>query len=52
MALEPVWTALLAATLLGERMTPVQLGGCGLIAAALVANRLGPGYPRFVSEEG
>jgi drug/metabolite transporter (DMT)-like permease len=52
MALEPVWTALVAAAVLGERMSRVQLAGCGLVVAALVANRLGPLYPSFLSEEG
>ncbi|HVO21201.1 MAG TPA: DMT family transporter [Anaeromyxobacter sp.] len=52
MALEPVWTALVAAAVLGERMTRVQLLGCGLVMASLVASRLGPLYPGFLSEEG
>jgi drug/metabolite transporter (DMT)-like permease len=52
MAVEPVWTALLGALLLAERMTPWQVLGGALVAAALVVNRLGPGYPSFVSEEG
>ena len=41
MVLEPVWVALFAAGWFGESMTPVQLGGCALIFAALVVNRWG-----------
>lgn len=40
MTLEPVWTALLAATLLGERMTAMQIFGCVLIMLALLVNRV------------
>lgn len=39
MNLEPVWTALLAALWLGERMSGLQLGGCGLIFLAMLVNR-------------
>lgn len=39
MTLEPVWTALLAMTWLGERMRPIQLLGCGLVLSALVISR-------------
>ncbi|QQD18619.1 DMT family transporter [Spongiibacter nanhainus] len=39
MNLEPVWTALLAALWFGERMTLLQLCGCGLIFSALLVNR-------------
>ena len=39
MNLEPVWTALLAAAWLGERMSGLQLGGCALIFAAMLVNR-------------
>jgi len=50
MALEPVFTALLAAAVLGERMAGTQQLGCGLVVVALVLNRLGPSFPGFVSE--
>ncbi len=39
MTLEPVWTALLAVVWLGERMSQLQLLGCGLIFAAMLVNR-------------
>lgn len=39
MTLEPVWTALFAMLLLGERMRPVQLLGSVLILCALVISR-------------
>ncbi len=39
MTLEPVWTALLASLWFAERMTPLQLSGCGLIFAAMLVNR-------------
>lgn len=39
MNLEPVWTALLAAAWFGERMSAMQLIGCGLIFSALLVNR-------------
>lgn len=42
LVLEPVWVALFAAVWLGETMSPTQLGGCGLIFAALLVNRWGP----------
>ncbi|AOY87485.1 permease [Marinobacter salinus] len=41
LVLEPVWVALFAAGWFGETMSPMQLGGCGLIFAALVVNRWG-----------
>lgn len=47
MTLEPVWTALLAALWLGERMSPLQLAGCGLIFAAMLVNRW-PAVRRWV----
>lgn len=37
--LEPMWTALVAAWWFGERMTALQLTGCGLIWLALVVSR-------------
>lgn len=37
--LEPMWTALVAAWWFGERMTALQLTGCGLISLALVVSR-------------
>lgn len=40
MTLEPIWTALLSALWLGERMTGLQLAGCLLILVALLVNRL------------
>ena len=39
MVLEPIWTALIAAAWFGERMTDIQVMGCGLIFASLLANR-------------
>jgi drug/metabolite transporter (DMT)-like permease len=39
MTLEPVWTALLASVWFAERMTTMQLAGCGLIFAAMLVNR-------------
>ena len=39
MTLEPVWTALIAAAWLGERMSGTQLAGCSLIFLALLINR-------------
>ena len=39
MIVEPVWTAIFAALWFGEQMALSQLAGCGLIFAALVANR-------------
>lgn len=39
MTLEPVWTALIAVTLLGERMRGRQLAGCSLIFLALLISR-------------
>lgn len=39
MNLEPVWTALLAALWLNERMSALQLGGCALIFLAMLVNR-------------
>lgn len=39
MTLEPVWTALLASVWFAERMTAMQLAGCGLIFAAMLVNR-------------
>lgn len=39
MTLEPVWTALLAALWLGERMSTLQITGCGLIFLAMLVNR-------------
>lgn len=39
--LEPVWVTLFAAGWFGEMMTPLQMGGCGLIFAALIVNRWG-----------
>lgn len=39
MVLEPIWTALIAAAWFGERMTEIQMMGCGLIFASLLANR-------------
>lgn len=39
MMLEPVFTALLAAWWFGERMSMLQLSGCGLIFIALVLSR-------------
>ncbi|MCM0611794.1 DMT family transporter [Marinobacter sediminum] len=41
LVLEPVWVALFAAGWFGETMTSMQLGGCGLIFAALIVNRWG-----------
>jgi drug/metabolite transporter (DMT)-like permease len=40
LTLEPLWTALLSAYWLGERMSPLQLAGCGLIFSALIVSRL------------
>ena len=37
--LEPMWTAMVAAWWFGERMSELQLFGCGLIFAALVLSR-------------
>ncbi|WP_311954259.1 DMT family transporter [Halomonas garicola] len=37
--LEAVWTALFSALWFGETMTALQLGGCGLIFAALLISR-------------
>jgi len=39
MTLEPIWAALLAALWLGERMSLLQLAGCGLIFLAMLINR-------------
>lgn len=39
MVAEPVWSASLAAVWFGERMTPLQVAGCGLIFVALLASR-------------
>ncbi|AXS82154.1 MULTISPECIES: DMT family transporter [Marinobacter] len=39
LVLEPVWVALFAAGWFDETMTRIQLGGCGLIFAALIVNR-------------
>lgn len=39
MVLEPVWTSLFAAFWFSERMSGLQLIGCGLIFAALLINR-------------
>lgn len=39
MMLEPVWTATAAALWFAERMSPLQLAGCGLIFFALLLNR-------------
>lgn len=39
MILEPVWTAIIAAFWINERMDLVQLSGCALILSALVVNR-------------
>ncbi len=39
LVLEPVWVALFAAAWFGESMKAIQLGGCGLIFAALIVNR-------------
>lgn len=39
MTLEPVWTALLASLWFAERMTALQLSGCGLIFASMLVNR-------------
>jgi drug/metabolite transporter (DMT)-like permease len=38
--IEPVATLILAAILLGENLTPVQIAGAGLVIAALVVNSL------------
>ncbi len=38
--IEPVATLILAALLLGENLTPVQIAGAGLVIAALVVNSL------------
>lgn len=40
LTLEPLWTAMISAYWLGERMSHVQLLGCGLIFSALVVSRL------------
>ncbi|MFT3759701.1 DMT family transporter [Thauera sp.] len=37
--LEPMWTAMIAAWWFGERMSQLQLFGCGLIFSALVLSR-------------
>lgn len=42
LTLEPVWTAALGLTLLGEHLSRLQLSGCGLIFLALVLSRLWP----------
>ncbi len=39
MTLEPLWTALIAAAWLGERMSEIQLAGCALIFLALLITR-------------
>ncbi|MDO6804403.1 DMT family transporter, partial [Wenyingzhuangia sp. 1_MG-2023] len=39
MVLEPVWTAFLAAFWFAERMSPIQMLGCGLIFTALLVSR-------------
>lgn len=39
MVLEPVWTAILALTWLGEKLSLLQLLGCGLIFSAVLVNR-------------
>lgn len=39
MILEPVWAAVLATLWLGERMSGLQLAGCGLIFTAMLVNR-------------
>ena len=39
MILEPVWAAVLATLGLGERMSSLQLAGCGLIFTAMLVNR-------------
>ncbi|MGC8119132.1 DMT family transporter [Marinobacter sp. VGCF2001] len=39
LVLEPVWVALFAVAWFGETMSPLQLGGCALIFAALLVNR-------------
>ncbi|KAA1175028.1 EamA family transporter [Marinobacter salinexigens] len=39
LVLEPVWVTLFAAVWFSEMMTPLQMGGCGLIFAALIVNR-------------
>jgi drug/metabolite transporter (DMT)-like permease len=41
--IEPVWTIVLAAFLLGERLTLVQLAGGGLILVAVVLAQTSPG---------
>lgn len=41
MTLEPVWTAVIAAALMGDRMTLQQLVGCSLILLALWVSRWG-----------
>lgn len=40
LTLEPLWTAILSTYWLAERMTTLQLMGCGLIFSALVFSRL------------
>lgn len=40
LTLEPLWTAMLSSYWLGERMSTVQLIGCGLIFSALIFSRL------------
>jgi drug/metabolite transporter (DMT)-like permease len=39
MVLEPIWTAIIAAAWFDERMSAVQLVGCGLIFTSLLLNR-------------
>jgi len=39
--LEPLFTIALAAVVLGERLTPLQLVGAGLVLAGVVAAELG-----------
>ena len=39
LVLEPIWVALIAAAWFAESMSVAQLGGCGLIFAALLINR-------------
>lgn len=41
--IEPVWTIVLAAILLGERLTPIQLAGGAMILVAVVIAQTSPG---------
>jgi drug/metabolite transporter (DMT)-like permease len=42
---EPIWTVVLAALLLGERLTPIQLLGGALILVAVVIAQTAPAPP-------